>query len=336
MEATEIMPRRSPVALFVVACVAYSHVAAAQASSREPLAETLFDDGKALMAQGKYAEACPKLAESERLDPALGALLALAFCHEKEGKTATAWSEFVTARGLAQRTKEIERERLAEGYVEELEGRLVRVTIRVSPEMQSVDGFELRQNGAPLTKATWGTTTPVDPGEQVLEATAPGKRPWTFRFVVRDGDAPRAIEVPLLEPNTPLSSASAPPLSPPLESAHAPQSHSVRTLGYAIGGLGIASVAVGAFFGVRAIEKNDDAKALCAPMNCTNANALDLNSQARTSATVATVAITAGLVATGVGVFLVLRSRSSDHAVALHLVPLAGSDGVGAGMRGAW
>jgi len=320
--------------------MACSGVAAAQTSSRGPLAETLFRDGKELMARGQYAEACPKLAESERLDPALGALLALAFCHEKQGRTATAWSEFVTARGVAQRTRELERERVAESHVEELEPKLVRVTIRVRPELQSMPGFELRQNGSLMTQPMWGTTTPVDPGEQVLEATAPGKQTWTTQFVVHDGDAPRAIEVPLLEPTK--SSSSSPLLAPPLGSAHAPQSHAGRTLGYAIGGLGIASVAVGAYFGLRAIQKNDDAKAQCSPTNCASAEGLDLNSQARTSATVATVAIAAGLVAVGVGTFFVLRSPSSAGShdeVALRLIPMipvAGSDVLGAGMRGSW
>ncbi len=286
------------------------------------------------MADGHYAEACPKLAESERLDPALSALLALAFCHEKEGKTATAWSEFVTARGLAEKTNEVERERLARGYVEALEARLLRVTITVRQEMQSVEGFELRQNGAPLTKATWGVAAPVDPGEQVIEATAPGRRPWMLRFVVHEGDPTHAIEVPALELNAPAPQPA--PVAP--ETARAPESHAGRNWGYALGGLGIASVAAGAFFGIRAIGKNDDAKALCAPTSCTSPDGLDRNSEARSSATISTIAITGGLAAIGVGTFLVLRSRSSGpkHEATLRVLPLAGPDGLGAGMRGVW
>lgn len=324
--------------LLVIACVANPVVVLAQtpAPSAGPLAETLFRDGKALMTQGQYAEACPKLAESQRIDPGLGTLLALAYCHEKEGKTATAWSEFVTARGLAQRTREVERERLALGYADELEPKLARVTVHVHPEMQHVQGFELRQNGVLLTEPTWGMTAPVDPGEQFLRATAPGRQPWSARFVVREGDAPRPIDVPVLVLNAPLASAPLRPWTPPARSS---ESHSGRTWGYAIGGVGLASVAVGAYFGLRAIGKNDDAKSLCSPAHCTSSEGIDLNDQARTSATVSTIAIAGGVVAVGVGALLVLMSGSSSapgRDAAVHLVPLSGPGAVGAGLRSAW
>jgi hypothetical protein len=274
------------------------------------------------------------LAESQRIDPGLGVLLALAYCHDKEGKLATAWSEFVTARGLAARASDPEREQLARGHIARLEMKLVRLSIRVSPEMQRLPGFELRHNGALLAKATWGITTPVDLGEQVLEATAPGRQPWTTRFIAREGDAARTVEVPALAP-TPGSVEDPAPTTAGATS----ESHAGRTWGYTVGGLGIASVAVGAVFGVRAIGKNDDATALCAPASCMSAEGIDLNKEARSSATISTVAISAGLVAVGVGAVLLLTSRSSEprtREASIRLIPNAGPDGLGAGMRGAW
>ncbi len=327
------MHRRAFDVPLVALCLAYSGVAGAQAASTGALAETLFREGKTLMAQGEYAEACPKLAESQRIDPGLGVLLALAYCHEKQGKPATAWSEFVTARGLAQRANDVEREQLAHDYVDRLEAKLVRMSIRVSPEMQRVAGFEVRHNGALVANATWGTSAPVDLGEQVVEATAPGRRAWTSRFVVREGDQARVVEVPVLQSSdAPLPSKDTAPES-------ASVSHAGRNWGYAVGGLGIASVAVGSIFGLRAIGKNDDAKSMCRPESCTSAEGLDLNSEARTSATISTVAIGAGLVAVGVGAVLLLTApshASKTRGAALRLSPNVGPDGFGAGMRGAW
>src|SRR4051794_10074481 len=70
----------------------------------EARAEQLFRDGKARLASGDHAHACPMLAESYRLDPASGGLLALAVCHEREGRLASASREFaeVAARSHAE------------------------------------------------------------------------------------------------------------------------------------------------------------------------------------------------------------------------------------------
>src|SRR5262245_18728599 len=54
-------------------------------------AQALFDQGRKLMESERWAEACPKLEESQRLDPAGGTLLHLALCREHEGRIATAW-----------------------------------------------------------------------------------------------------------------------------------------------------------------------------------------------------------------------------------------------------
>src|SRR4051812_6941365 len=66
-------------------------------------AQALFDEGKRLMGLAKYAEACPKLVESQRIDPGGGTSFAIALCHEAEGKTATAWADFNVALGEARK-----------------------------------------------------------------------------------------------------------------------------------------------------------------------------------------------------------------------------------------
>src|SRR5438445_6331746 len=97
--------------------------ATARGSSGQDIAtaQALFDEAKRLMKAGKYAEACPKLTESQRLDPAAGTMVALALCHESEGKTASAWAEFGEVLSDARRDKRADREQAAQQHLKVLE-----------------------------------------------------------------------------------------------------------------------------------------------------------------------------------------------------------------------
>src|SRR5258707_389594 len=81
--------------------------------SHQPMAQALFEEARALMNSHHVEEACLKFAESQRLDPASGTLLNLAVCHEKQGKTATAWSEYNDVVAAARRERNLERQRIA-------------------------------------------------------------------------------------------------------------------------------------------------------------------------------------------------------------------------------
>jgi hypothetical protein len=61
----------------------------------------LFEQGKALVERGNFPDACPKFAESLRLDPGLGTMLWLADCLENNGQTASAWAQFKEAAAAA-------------------------------------------------------------------------------------------------------------------------------------------------------------------------------------------------------------------------------------------
>ena len=121
------MKHRLRVAILALAPlgVALSVTGSAQAapSSDSARADQLFREGKAALEAKRFADACPKLAESQKLDPGTGTLLALALCHEGLGSTATAWREFrdVAAASLKGRT---DRAALAADQAHTLEGQI--------------------------------------------------------------------------------------------------------------------------------------------------------------------------------------------------------------------
>ena len=136
----------------VLLAAVISASAMAHASSGQDIAtaQALFDEAKRLMKAGKFAEACPKLTESQRLDPAAGTMVALALCHESEGKTASAWAEFGEVLSDARRDRRADREQAAQQHLKVLEPKLTRVVVTVVAE---VPGLEVRRDGAVLGKA---------------------------------------------------------------------------------------------------------------------------------------------------------------------------------------
>src|ERR1022692_323786 len=103
-------------------------------------AEVLFRAGKRLLELQYFTNACPKLAESYRLDPATGALLALAVCHEGQGKTATAWAEYGDIASRSKAEGRSDRERAARERISALGAKLSTLTISVGPEAAASEG----------------------------------------------------------------------------------------------------------------------------------------------------------------------------------------------------
>jgi hypothetical protein len=189
--------------LFLLAAASFAVVSSPRPAlaidpQEQQLAQALFEEGRRLMDKKRYAEACPKLAESHRLDPAGGTVLNLAICHEKEGKLATAHVDYNEALALATRDARKDRQQIAREHIASIETVLPRITIAVAPA-SDVEGLEVRLDGFVMRRAAWGVATPVDPGNHVVEATAPSRVPWSTKLGIEPSQR-KTVEVPALVP----------------------------------------------------------------------------------------------------------------------------------------
>jgi hypothetical protein len=298
--------RRRARALAVAALLFLPRSAAADDRAR---AESLFQEARELMGVGRFAEACPRLAQAQALNGGGGTLLALAMCHEGEGKLATALAEFREAHALATRASRSDRVTLAEERIRSLEPRVSRVVPYGAPRDGSV---VVELDGVPLRAEHWSAGAPVDGGAHELRATAAGKSPWHERVEVAPSGQTLRVAVPELsalpEGKPPPSAAKEPPA--PSSSSSSPPSRRSSPLfpiGIAAGAVGLGAVAVGTYFGVAALNAHGDARGYCQGTVC-EAPGVSLNDDAKRDARIADVAIGAGVVLAAVGVVLVVLS----------------------------
>jgi hypothetical protein len=295
-------------------------------------ATELFRAARTLMAAKQYAEACPMLEESQRLDPGGGTLLNLGLCHEQQGRTATAWSDFQDARTMAQRDGRPDRAVAAETHLRDLEPRLTRLTLEIPPEAE-LPGLTVRRDGVEVAVATWNVASPVDPGDHVVEAEAPGRAPWRATIAVSGDGTSRTVRVPPLEPLPPvpasstpavvtLPTAPGPPPAAPDRLAPAPQAVPApnarpwqRPTAVGVGAVGLVVLGVGTVFGVQAAKEWSDAQPFCSGGACSTDQAYRSWQDARSHASTATVACIVGSIGLAGGITLWLTAPASPVRV---------------------
>jgi hypothetical protein len=312
------------------------HAMAEPTAAERSLAAALFDQGRTLMSEGKLDEACSKLAESQRLDPGGGTLLNLALCHERQGKIATAWTEFREARAIAKKDGRADREGAADTEIKKLEPLLTRVSV-VVPAEAKVAGLTVEIDGVPVPEAGWATPFAIDPGTHAVAAKAPGYREWRSSIEIGNTGGSANVNVPSLEkdagasssPGPSASATSSAPKAPPIASSSAvtgpdvPKS-SMRTAGFVVGGLGLALVGAGAITGGLAIQKNKEINDQCDDNThlCPTQAGVDLSSDALTLAHVSTATFGVGIAGVVVGTILIVAApKSTPGKVSLSVGP---------------
>ena len=278
------------------------------------IAQKLYDDAMQLMAEKKYAEACPKLAESNRLDAGMGTRFYLGDCYENLGRVASAWALFTDVADEAKRTKQSGRESVARDRAKQLEGRLPKMTLQVPASVANVPGVHVRDNDTIVNTPLWGQPVPVDPGRHTITVSAPGRRTWEKVVDLKEG----AAETVTLG-----------------ELAPAEVKLSTKQIGaIALGSAGLASIVVGSVFGMQARSKwrEDVVAKSCIGGVITQCDLADAQkrfdaSGAQTDATVSTVTFAIGGVALAGAAVLALWPREKQpeagKTVQMHFVPMA-------------
>ncbi|WP_428261930.1 hypothetical protein [Haliangium sp.] len=276
-------------------------------------ADRLFEEGRELLAQRKFAEACSKFEASHEAEASVGALLNLAKCRELNQQPATAVEVYRRAQAMAREADDEQRAAYAEEQIAALAPQLSFLVIEVT-ESARHGAPTVRRGDVIVDPAQWGQPIAVDPGQHVITAQVPDAEPFEVTVTVAGAGSTERVTVPefevaVSEPESPVV-----PVTPAgvddVERGEGTPMPLGRKLALGSGAVGAAGVIVGVVFGLRARGRYRDAEDLCTVdeyMTCAIADydaSQALRSDARGDANLATASLIVGVVGLGAGVAL--------------------------------
>jgi hypothetical protein len=306
---------------FAFALLAFPKAAHAQQAA----ADALFDSARTAMTKGDLASACEQFRASDKLDPAVGTELNLADCEEKRGHLASAWELYRTVEEKLSQTDE--RLPFAHTRAQALEPRVPKLTLTLAPTAPK--DSTVRDGSVDLGSAAFGVALPVEPGAHELVVSAPGFEPRTFRLQLAEGQAQaltvspgNAVGVAPIANLPAISAKSADKTTEPSASGS-----STRTLGFVIGGVGVAGLGVGAIAGILELGKAHTVDANCHPDKSCSGAGVSAAKSGRTLEMVSNVGWVVGAAALGAGAYFLLTSGPSTKpttSLALVTNPMGG------------
>jgi tetratricopeptide (TPR) repeat protein len=283
----------------------------------------LFEQAKALMAEGKTAEACAKFQASLDLDAALGTKLNLADCYEKIGRVGSAYKLFVDAEKSATASGD-DRAPFAAARRDALQPRAPRLFVDV---VQGPEDVTVLLQGKLLPKGEYGIAQIVDPGDievavlradrEKLESKTVALAESKEEHVALDLDAidkahPRKTKMVLIEPDP-----------------------AQKIAGFVIGGVGVAGLAAFTALEVPAlvIRSDADSEGLCVNDVC-SPDGIAMVEQSGTLAEVGQWVGVGGVACAAIGLTLLLTAPSAEevpeeNAPQVGVAPFGPGDGPG-------
>jgi hypothetical protein len=234
------------------------------APSSSAQARSLFREARDLMEKGRFAEACPKLEESLRIDPGMGTQFNLAHCWERLGLTASAWGLFLDVAAAAESSGQSKRERAARQRAAVLEPKLSRLRIDV---IAPAPGMKIVRAGEEVGEGAWNTAVPIDPGTYPIEASAPDKHAWAGEIVIDKPGETASIEVPALQDlvppvvEAPAPEPEAAPARVAIEDQGSGGGRTVATI--VLSAVAVGGIATGVVFAIQSKNETEAAEKLC-------------------------------------------------------------------------
>ncbi len=321
----------------LLVALAWATPARAQGDAAQQ-AESLFREGREAVDRGDYTTGCSKFAASLRLTQRASPLLNLANCEEHQGRLVSAlahWTE-----GIALLPKGDERIEVSRQRAEALGRRIPRLTVALAASPPT--GTKVTLDGATVSPAALGVPQPIDLGEHILITGAPGYADAKSTLVLKEGERREVTVTPGLPvPSAPAIVAPPPVVEKPLPLDPPPSGNGQRTAGFVIGGVGVASLVVGAITGALTIGKKGDLEKLCPSTQplCDPGQKeaiLSVESSGKTLSTLSTITFLVGGAGLAAGVVLVLTSGPKRSPTTATLSPLALPGGGGLLMGGSF
>ncbi len=298
-------------------------------------ARALAVDGLKLAWAGKCDQAIPKLDRAEKTHHSAIVLGRLGECEVSEGRLVEGTEmlrrvlrEPLPANPSAALSNAYERAQIA---LDAAKPKIAGLTISISAPAGTE--LHLTVDGQQVANTLLDSELPADPGEHVVEASAPGFLKASARVSVALADKQTVTLKLEVDPNAPPPSAPSStddtgqkavampaaslvtPHSPPLARPDAVAAAPNHVAAYASWGVGLVGVGVGTAFGVVAIKDKQDLNAGCAADVCpaSSRNSVDTAKRSGNISTIAFAVGGAGLVL-GTVLYFTIDGVSGTHA----------------------
>ncbi len=309
-----------------IAVLVVAALAAPAGAQPNPDAAKLFEEGRELQKNQKWAEACDRFQKSLALDPAPGTKLNLGECLEKQGLVRKGWLMFEEAARDFERVGD-GRAKFAHERAGQAAAKLATIVIKVADPKLAGLAIHL---GDRVATPQAEIVERVDPGSLLVVAAAPGRETFTKSLDLTGGRTV-VVDVPAL--------AAAPADVPVHDTAAAgpdPRRHQRMVIAFTLGGVGALSLLSSLGVGLYANKLYDDQFSkgdclktpdgpLCNPEGKTHVD------EAATYANVGTVLAVAGV---GLGVAAVIVYVTAPKERGVTVTPTATSSTVGLSLNG--